>query len=65
MIYCVYTLNLMGLMESFEEMGYKFKDEKNTIDPEIYMDALRIAFRDTEINKSEQDSIRVSLSNVT
>ncbi|KAH8741565.1 putative ABC1 family beta-lactamase [Cryptosporidium ryanae] len=60
MVYCVSTLNLMGLMESFEEMGFKFKDNKNTIDPEMYMDALRIAFRDSEINQSEQESIRES-----
>ncbi|KAK6588736.1 ABC1 family beta-lactamase [Cryptosporidium xiaoi] len=60
MVYCVSTLNLMGLMESFEEMGFKFKDNKNPIDPEIYMDALRIAFRDSEVNQHEQESIRES-----
>lgn len=61
MVYCVSTLNLMGLMESFEEMGFKFKDNKNTIDPEMYMDALRIAFRDNDSKPSEHRAIKVSI----
>ena len=51
----------MGLMESFEEMGFKFKDNKNTIDPEMYMDALRIAFRDNDSKPSEHRAIKVSI----
>ncbi|KAL7068988.1 beta-lactamase family protein [Cryptosporidium serpentis] len=60
MVYCVSTLNLMGLMESFEEMGFKFKDNQNTIDPEMYMDALRIAFRDNDSKPSEHRAIKES-----
>lgn len=46
-VYSVASMNVMGLMEAFEEMGFKFKEAGGgaVIDPEIYMDALRIAFR--------------------
>lgn len=37
----------MGLMAAFEDMGFRFKTD-SVIDPELYMDALRIGFfRDT------------------
>lgn len=61
MVYSLSTLNLMGFIESFEEMGFQFKkDQKNFIDPEIYMDALRVVFKETDISLAEKISLRVS-----
>ncbi|PHJ15905.1 abc1 family protein, partial [Cystoisospora suis] len=55
-------MNVMGLMEAFEEMGFKFKEAGGgaVIDPEIYMDALRIAFRDGEVEKEESAALKES-----
>ncbi|POM84466.1 ABC1 family protein [Cryptosporidium meleagridis] len=59
MVYSISTLNLMEFIESFEEMGFKFKnDDRNYIDPEIYMDALRIVFKEIEMDTMDQSSIR-------
>ncbi|OEH76788.1 abc1 family protein [Cyclospora cayetanensis] len=45
-VYSVASMDVMGLMEAFENMGFQFKEGKGAvIDPEIYMDALRLAFR--------------------
>lgn len=62
MIYSVSTLNLTGLKESFEEMGFRFKqDREGFVDLEMYMNALRVAFREVEMGPAERDSVRVSL----
>ncbi|OII75406.1 esterase of beta-lactamase [Cryptosporidium ubiquitum] len=61
MVYSLSTLNLMGFIESFEEMGFQFKkDQQNFKDPEIYMDALRIVFKETDMDPIEQVSLRES-----
>lgn len=45
-VYSVASMDVMGLMEAFEHMGFMFKEGKGAVvDPEIYMEALRVAFR--------------------
>lgn len=45
-VYSVSTMNVMGLMEAFEEMGFKFKNKQGAgTDPEVYLNALRVVFR--------------------
>ncbi|KAH8583293.1 conserved esterase of the beta-lactamase family [Cryptosporidium sp. chipmunk genotype I] len=61
MVYSISTLNLIGFIESFEEMGFQFRNhKKNSIDPEMYMDALRVVFKETEMGPIDQSSIRES-----
>ncbi|KAF7458964.1 ABC1 family protein [Cryptosporidium felis] len=62
MVYCLYNLNLVGFMEALEELGFCFRgrDEGSISDPEICMDALRLVFRDTEVDATEWNAIRVS-----
>ncbi|PFH38294.1 ABC1 family protein [Besnoitia besnoiti] len=61
LVYAVASMNVMGLMEAFEDMGFKFKEGAGAvIDPEIYMDALRIALRDGEVEKDKTDALKQS-----
>eukprot|EP00918_Siedleckia_nematoides_P031221 GHVU01067546.1.p1 GENE.GHVU01067546.1~~GHVU01067546.1.p1 ORF type:complete len:482 (+),score=93.12 GHVU01067546.1:782-2227(+) len=54
MVYCVGSMDVMGLMQAFEELGFRFRSDVD-YDPEVYMDALRIAFRDSDV-QNEQDN---------
>ncbi|CBZ55913.1 putative ABC1 family beta-lactamase [Neospora caninum Liverpool] len=61
LVYAVASMNVMGLMEAFEDMGFKFKEGAGAvIDPEVYMDALRIALRDGEVEKEETEALKQS-----
>ncbi|KYF49305.1 ABC1 family protein [Toxoplasma gondii ARI] len=61
LVYAVASMNVMGLMEAFEDMGFKFKEGAGAvIDPEVYMDALRIALRDGEVEKEETEALKKS-----
>eukprot|EP00917_Polyrhabdina_sp_WS-2016_P011277 GHVP01024931.1.p1 GENE.GHVP01024931.1~~GHVP01024931.1.p1 ORF type:complete len:620 (-),score=104.12 GHVP01024931.1:2066-3925(-) len=42
-ILSVASMDVMGLISAFEEMGFRFRDDVE-IDPEVYMDALRVGF---------------------
>ncbi|KAL8452210.1 hypothetical protein Emed_001517 [Eimeria media] len=56
LVYSVASMDVMGLMEAFEDMGFQFKEAKGAIvDPEIYMEALRLAFRQGEGDKEETE----------
>ncbi|KAL8273302.1 hypothetical protein Esti_002803 [Eimeria stiedai] len=56
LVYSVASMDVMGLMEAFEDMGFQFKEAKGAIvDPEIYMGALRLAFRKGEGDKEETE----------
>ncbi|KAJ1605470.1 putative esterase [Cryptosporidium canis] len=61
MIYSVSTVNLAGLQESFEEMGFtNGVHSSQAVNSEVYMNALRSALQGTELNKIEKFSIRES-----
>ncbi|KAL8452295.1 hypothetical protein Emag_002414 [Eimeria magna] len=56
LVYSVASMDVMGLMEAFEDMGFQFKEAKGAIvDPELYMEALRLAFRQGEGDKEETE----------
>ncbi|KAL8431586.1 hypothetical protein Efla_000632 [Eimeria flavescens] len=58
LVYSVASMDVMGLMEAFEDMGFQFKEGKGAIvDPEIYMEALRLAFRQGEGDKEETEAV--------
>ncbi|KAL8433652.1 hypothetical protein ACSSS7_003750 [Eimeria intestinalis] len=57
LVYSVASMDVMGLMEAFEDMGFQFKEAKGAIvDPEIYMEALRLAFKQGEGDKEETEA---------
>ncbi|CDJ31169.1 LOW QUALITY PROTEIN: Beta-lactamase family protein, related [Eimeria mitis] len=58
LVYSVASMDVMGLMEAFEHMGFTFKEGKGAVvDPEIYMEALRVAFRQGEVEKNETEAL--------
>ncbi|CDJ37043.1 hypothetical protein ETH_00005180 [Eimeria tenella] len=58
LVYSVASMDVMGLMEAFEHMGFQFKEKKGAVvDPEIYMEALRVAFRQGEVEKKETEEL--------
>ncbi|CDJ56854.1 ABC1 family beta-lactamase, putative [Eimeria maxima] len=58
LVYSVASMDVMGLMEAFEHMGFMFKERKGAVvDPEIYMEALRVAFRQGEVEKNETEAL--------
>lgn len=61
-VYSVANMDVMGLMAAFEDMGFRFKSD-SVIDPELYMDALRIGFfRDTgsEANQEQESASNIA-----
>lgn len=59
-VYSVANMDVMGLMAAFEDMGFRFKSD-SPIDPELYMDALRVGFfRDTGETVSTVEKVAAS-----
>lgn len=59
-VYCVANVDVMGLVAAFEDMGFRFKSS-SVIDPEVYMDALRVGF----FRDSGEDTVSVNKSAIS
>eukprot|EP01068_Selenidium_serpulae_P002502 Selendium_serpulae@DN2496_c0_g1_i3.p1 len=53
MILCISSMNVMGMMDAIEDMGFKLKSDI-PVDPELYMSALRLLFKDTDANSGSE-----------
>eukprot|EP00919_Chromeraceae_sp_WS-2016_P058606 GHVR01139340.1.p1 GENE.GHVR01139340.1~~GHVR01139340.1.p1 ORF type:complete len:682 (+),score=186.73 GHVR01139340.1:183-2228(+) len=55
-VYCLATLDMNGMVEAFEDMGFIFdKAKREDADPEVVMEGMRYMMSDQETGNREQD----------